>query len=153
MSENKWAIRKKFALASGVVFAFSLSQTCYYTGKEGSIGFLVLIFGWMGFAMGSGAAISWFANPLLALSIYIARKNQKLALFSSIGSFLLSFSFLLFDSVVANEGGGSQTITSVGIGYWAWLASHLIWMAAMFYTFERGGKPGAGPEDKTRYLH
>ena len=67
--------------------------------------------------------IVWLANPILLFSWIKSKKNLKLSLVSSILSFILMISFLLFDKVVNNEAGVPETITSIKLGYWIWVFS------------------------------
>lgn len=108
-----------------VLFIASLTQNAYYINdgvdSVGSYGFMALLFGFFGLG---GAGISWLANPILVLSlIHLKRNNlRKAQIFGGI-ALLFGLSFLFFDEIIANEGGGKAPITSYGLGYWLWLSS------------------------------
>lgn len=72
----------------------------------------------------NGSDKTWWVNPLLFLSWILIRNTEvsdKLSLISTI----LAASFLLFGSVIDDEAGHCNTITSYKLGYWLWLASSL----------------------------
>ncbi len=73
-----------------------------------------------------GAAFTWFANPVILLSLFIFRRNKKTALILSIISTTLILLFLIFDKVVDNEAGHYSKVTELKLGYWLWLFSSLI---------------------------
>ncbi len=54
---------------------------------------------------------------------YFKKGKSSLSLVLSIGATLLALCFLLFGSIVDNEGGTSQPITGYRAGYWLWLLS------------------------------
>ena len=129
------------------VFVISLTQKSFCIGNECSDSLMCLLIGWIGvfneifglltgiydFIIGNGfttnpkigATFSWLANPFIFLSIVIIRKNYKIALILSLISIGLILSFLMFDSIFANEAGHYNKITSYELGYWMWLLSSI----------------------------
>lgn len=115
-------LKKNILIASIALFVISLTQKCYCTTTQCSDSIMAFLLGWLA-AFSGGAAISWLANPLLIVSWFVLKRNLKIAMFLSMFAFLISLSFLLFDSVTDNESGGSHPIISHRLGYWLWIAS------------------------------
>jgi hypothetical protein len=110
---------------SALLLLLSLTQNAYYvTGMEesaGSLGLLAFLLGWMDVF---GAGISWLANPILLFSwLLLGAGNFKASLIAGIAAVVFSLSFMLFDEIIANEGGGKSEILAYGTGYWLWLSS------------------------------
>ncbi|WP_395655364.1 hypothetical protein [Flavobacterium sp.] len=110
---------------SVLMFLASLTQNAYYLGEHeesvGSFGLIAFLLGWMGVF---GAGISWLANPFLIISWGILTfGNLKKSLILSVLALLFSLSFMLFNDIIANEGGGHKVITSYDIGYYLWVSS------------------------------
>lgn len=108
-----------------LLFIMSLFLNAYYINdgenSVGSLGIIALLLGLF------GMNISWLANPCLIMSlIHLKRENLRKAFIFSLVSVLLGLSFLLYDKIIANEGGGKTEITSYGLGYWFWLSSLII---------------------------
>ncbi len=123
--------RNYFCLASITLFAASITQQCYCTTSSCADSIMALLLGGLGMFT-SAAAISWLANPLLLVAWIISGKKQRTAMFFSMFAFLFALSFLLFDEVVVNEAGHSQTIIQYKAGYWLWVASCFCMMAGNF---------------------
>jgi hypothetical protein len=123
---------KTYILYSSIIlFLLSLTQKCYCTTTNCSDSIMVLILGWAALSS-SAAGMAWFANPLLFASWFFLKRNLKTAMFLSVFSFLLSLSFLMFDSILDNEGGIPHEIISYRLGYWLWLGSHLVMLLGTF---------------------
>ncbi|CAM1347999.1 hypothetical protein [Tenacibaculum crassostreae] len=108
-----------------ILFLISLTQNSYFiTGMKesvGSFGLIALLFGWMGIF---GAGISWIANPLLLISWRILfTEKWKLSFILSFSALFFSLIFLLFNEIIANEGGSKSSIIAYDTGYWLWLSS------------------------------
>ncbi|MGB4840016.1 MAG: hypothetical protein WBP08_13530 [Saprospiraceae bacterium] len=115
---------RKITLAVSIgMLVISLTQKCYCTSNHCSDSIAVFIFGGMGIFYG-GAALCWLANPCLIFA-WLFIKNNKLSLILSATSFLISLSFLMFSSIIDNEGGQYKNIISYAPGYWFWLLSTL----------------------------
>lgn len=121
---TKW-IRVIVFLISFLLLASSLTQSAYYVEGSGeSVGSFSLVAFLLGWVVMLGAGISWLANPILFFSwITMLRRKRKAAIILSILAVAFALSFLLFDEVVANEGGGKRDIVGYGAGYWLWLSS------------------------------
>lgn len=130
MQEDK-KLKKIFLIISVALFIFSLTQKCYCTTTQCGDSIMVFLLGWSALISG-GAGIAWLANPLLILAWIMLNKNLKFAMVLSVFAMLLSLSFLLFDSIVDNEGGGAHQITSYKAGYWLWVASNITMLIATF---------------------
>jgi hypothetical protein len=84
----------------------------------------ILLFGILGMLLGSAAALTWLANPILLaawLMIYVGQKVPAAVL--SLAALVIGASFLLATTVITNEGGNPSLITGYSIGHWLWLAS------------------------------
>ncbi|MBL7915437.1 MAG: hypothetical protein JNL49_10375 [Bacteroidia bacterium] len=97
---------------------------------------MVFLIGWAAI-FSTCAGLCWFANPLLLMSWIFLKKNLKLSMFLSVASFLLALFFLVFDSIVDNENGGSHQIVSYKAGYWLWVASHAVMLIGTFVLMYR----------------
>ncbi|MBL0072975.1 MAG: hypothetical protein IPP34_14715 [Bacteroidetes bacterium] len=135
MNEDEKII-KKILIVSIILFVLSLTQECYCTTSNCSDSIMVFLLGWAAI-FSTGAGLCWFANPLLFISWIFLKKKLKLSMFLSITSFLLSFLFLIFDSIVDNENGGSHQIISYKSGYWLWLASGAVMVIGTFILMYR----------------
>ncbi len=124
-------LKKYILIASISLFIVSLTQKCYCTTSECGDSIMAFLLGWAALLSG-GAGISWLANPLLFASWIILRINVKLAMFLSVGATLLSLSFLIFDSVIANEAGQKHQIIGYKLGYWLWMGSNLVMLLGTF---------------------
>jgi hypothetical protein len=98
----------------------------------------VLAYGWIGMLIGHPAHFLWLANPavltawiLMAISLSAGSKATKvIAIAASSIALVLAASFLLPVTIVANEGAVPEQIRSREAGYWLWLTSMLIAVAA-----------------------
>lgn len=80
-----------------------------------------------------GATFTWMANPLLLLASLVLKRNSKSAmLFAGVATGLILL-FPLFGSVIDDEAGHYQPITSLQAGYWLWLLSSIILLAGAFW--------------------
>jgi hypothetical protein len=107
------------------LFAISLTQKCYCTDSSCGDSIAVVFVGALGVIMG-GACLAWLANPALVTSWMFVKKKPTLSLIMSVAALLISLSFLLFDKIVDNEGGGSSKIISYRAGYWLWVSSAFV---------------------------
>jgi hypothetical protein len=135
MNEDE-KISKKVIIVSILLFVLSLTQKCYCTTSNCSDSIMVFLLGWAAI-FSTGAGLCWFANPLLLMSWIFLKKNLKLAMFLSVASFLLALFFLVFDSIVDNENGGSHQIVAYKAGYWLWVASHAVMLIGTFVLMYR----------------
>jgi hypothetical protein len=125
------SLKKYFLRFSILFFIFSLTKKCYCTTSQCSDSFMVLLLGWAGIFSG-GAGIPWLANPLLFAAWIFLKKNLKLSMFLSVFATLFSLSFLLFDSIIDNEGGVPHKIISYRGGFWLWSASSFCMLVGSF---------------------
>ncbi|MBK8874189.1 MAG: hypothetical protein IPN13_09800 [Bacteroidetes bacterium] len=135
MNEDE-KISKKVIIISIILFVLSLTQKCYCTTSNCSDSIMVFLLGWAAI-FSTGAGLCWFANPLLLMSWIFLKKNLKLSMFLSVASFLLALFFLVFDSIVDNENGGSHQIVAYKTGYWLWVASHAVMLIGTFILMYR----------------
>lgn len=157
MTEDK-KLKKYILLISIGLFLLSLTQKCYCTVSNCSDSIMVFLLGWA--AVISGAGITWLANPILFLAWLTLRKNLKASMFLSMTASLLSLAFLLFDSVLDNEAGNKNVITSYKAGYWLWAASAGVMLLGTFalmlrYNTRNNLMKGYTPSkpDENTYLH
>ena len=121
MQEDK-KLKKIFIIISALLFLLSLTQKCYCTTTQCGDSIMVFLLGW-GALLSGGAGIPWLANPLLIGAWFMLNRNLKASMFLSVFAMLLSLSFLLFDSIIDNEGGQAHQIISYKAGYWLWSSS------------------------------
>ena len=133
---NGHKLVSQLRLASIILFAISLTQPCYCTGSTCSDSIMVFLLGWAGMFQ-SAAAWTWLANPLLFSAWMILHRSCRSSMLLATGAFLFSFSFLLFGQVLANESGQSQVITARKAGYWIWLFSCGVMLAATWIAVYR----------------
>jgi hypothetical protein len=114
-------LKKTTKILSIGIFVCALTQKCYCTSSSCGQSILALFLGTIGIAFG-GAALTWFANPLLIAS-WLITKKPKASLICSLFALMLSLSFLLFKNVVSDEGGNYSSIVSYQLGYWLWVTS------------------------------
>jgi hypothetical protein len=123
----KWINANPVVSLSIMLFLISLTQDAYYIDRNDydaySNSLMLLLMGWLGM-MSGGAGLCWVANPLLFLSWFLYRANEKnvAALISSL-AFVASVSFLFFDEVLSSEAPTYSKITEYKLGYWLWLSS------------------------------
>ncbi|HTD98059.1 MAG TPA: hypothetical protein VK668_02190 [Mucilaginibacter sp.] len=127
--------------SSIVLFAASLTQNVFVVaGTNEGPGCITLLFGWMGLLVLNGPAFCWIANPLLFFAWwYFIRGKTSLSLILSSGATILAACFLLFDTIIVDEGGGSREITGYCVGYWLWLSAITIMMVGniLIYIFKK----------------
>ena len=114
---------KEVVLILGIgLFVFSLFNFCFCTDNGCRTSIEALLIGWLAM-LTSGAAITWLANPFLAISWILLTKNKKSAWVFGLIASLISISFLKFQIIIENEAGHYYPITRIGYGYWLWLSS------------------------------
>ncbi|MDR1959787.1 MAG: hypothetical protein LBQ54_12215 [Planctomycetaceae bacterium] len=109
-----------------ILFLMSLTQPAFIVDGGMYIGFLLLLIGWLG--VGLGAGISWLANPLILVS-WVTAGVPGLSFVLSLLAALFAGSFLMFDEIIRDEGGGMEKIVGYSSGYWFWLFSMLVMLA------------------------
>lgn len=125
------------------LYGVSLTQDAFYIAGSNptawSPGWALLLFGLLGAAAG-GAALTWFANPLLffAWGAHFLREDQSERICGVLAT-LTAASFLLFSEVITNEAGGYSAITGYGPGYWFWSSSCAVMAlsAVLHWTIQR----------------
>lgn len=78
--------------------------------------------GWLGMGYGQ---FSWLANPLYLWALKVRKADPRSSAFLALLAFCTALEFLLHRTIVKDEGGGTETISSVGWGYLCWLLSFL----------------------------
>ena len=132
--------KKAYVLLSAMLYLASLTQDAFFINRVdydawASSAWLVAV-GWAGALLGGGAALVWFANPLLFLSWGLSFFSLKLARWASVYTALLAASFLLFDEIITSEAPTYSTITHYRAGYWLWLASCVVYAACLWFPVE-----------------
>ena len=138
---------KKFKIVALIIsvllFVMSLTQPAFYIDRSDPDGwsnsFGLLFIGWFGALSGSGAAMSWLANPFIIISWFVLFKRTRLALVLSFLATLFSLLFLFFHTVISGEDGAYSVISARKAGYWLWLSSITIFFFISFIIdfFER----------------
>jgi hypothetical protein len=117
--------RRAILAVSLLLFLICLTQDGFLVEGENprawsSAGYL-LLFGWLGLLSG---VVAWLANPLwVAAWIAFAWRRRRLALGLGLAALLCALSFLKVDTVMVSEAPTFAKVTSVGVGYWLWIAS------------------------------
>src|SRR5438093_13638779 len=114
---------KIITLVSVIVFAASLTQSCFYTQahipKPPPPGWYLLLIGLIGVFDGY---FEWLANPvLLAAWVFSFAGKNKVALLLGILASAFMLAFLFRHTFVAGE--YHYKIIAYGAGYWLWLTS------------------------------
>lgn len=110
------------------LFICSLTQAAFCV--EGDCqsywsGLCIVITGPLGFWL-SPAGFSWLANPALLIAWLSVNKDSKRSLIASIVATLFALCFLVFKTIISDEGGLPHQITGYQIGYWLWLMSSIV---------------------------
>ena len=114
---------KTIVLIIGVgLFFFSLFNNCFCTDNGCRTSIEAFLIGWLTMLTG-GASITWLANPFVIIAWVLLTKNKKVAWVFALTAFILSISFLKFQTIIENESGQLNRITNITIGYWLWLSS------------------------------
>jgi hypothetical protein len=115
---------------SCVLFVTSLFNEGYYDDRGGppARAFLLLLIGWLGLFLGF---IAWLANPLLLMGwLLLAVRQRRSAAACAFAATVCAGSFLFCKTIVSDEAGHHSRITGYGLGYWLWLASAAVLLAA-----------------------
>jgi hypothetical protein len=126
-------------ITSILLFLISLTQKCYCTTNTCGDSLAVLIMGVLGIFYG-GAVLTWLANPVLLTAWISVKVGPRVSLVSSLVSFVISLSFMAFNSIVDNEGGGYNAIISYEAGYWLWLSSSFVMFAGNLLAWNKDRK-------------
>lgn len=128
-------IRKIIWLISLIIMGVSLLCPTYCTNakcSEPGSGLIDLLFGWFAaFFLGS-TYFAWFANPFLIVAVFTNKKVPVLSLIFSVIALSIALTFLKGGKVLLNEAGHEGYITKLQIGYWLWISSMVIMIAASF---------------------
>ncbi len=118
-------INKYFLRISISLFILSLFFSAYKANGNWVSGILSFALGWLA-CMTGGAAFSWLANPFLITAWFTAKMKSNMSVYPSILAMVFGLIFLLFDRIITNEGGGTSSISGIGIGYWLWIGSIIV---------------------------
>lgn len=139
-------IRRRIWIVTLIIYCASMLCPTYCTireyGGESCSGILsglgATLFGWLGILVGGkGIYLVWFANPLFIIGLIMNKKSPTSALILSIIACILSLAFLLGGEVLINEAGHVAQISTLQIGYWLWLTSMVLLVAASFYSLRK----------------
>lgn len=101
--------------------------------KPWPIGLWCLLLGWI--SVGVGAGVTWLANPFLMLSWMMLAKRSRSAFWLSLIAVFFCSLFPFTHEVLANEGGGTRRITSIGPGYYLWFGSSIVTFISTIVTW------------------
>ncbi|QDA58850.1 hypothetical protein [Hymenobacter jejuensis] len=140
---------KLYVFVTSILFyLIALTQDAFYIDRvdynawSSSLGLLLI--GWLGILLGSGAALTWLANPLLIFSWIMLFNDKRTAIVASSIASLFAITFLLFDKVITSEAPTYSNITHYRLGYWLWLTSCITMMAGsiiIYYLAKQKGNP------------
>jgi hypothetical protein len=136
--DRRWLIASAILL-SLIFFVVSLSLPALNFADGNRIdGFTALVLGWLAIlsisTMGPGV-IGWYANLFLVHALVgLARaKARRFAISSLVAAStgaVIALSSVLLKRVMVNEGGTLADVTSMGIGFYVWLGSFAVCIAA-----------------------
>lgn len=96
--------------------------------RDATIGWALLQFGWLSLFYG---IFAWLANPLfIAGWMMLVLHQKRVAAIFAVTALACSSSFLLCQTVITQEAGSPELIDGYGLGYWLWLASPAVLVAA-----------------------
>lgn len=109
-------------------------------------GIIFAVWGWVAFAMTQAWGIVWLANPAVVASgwLLFADRSPALRRLLAVAALLLALFALTID-----EHGGAHQGVALQVGYWVWLGSIVILLAAVLLPAPHGeAAPPArtGPE-------
>lgn len=133
MRSTSEKIRKTIWIISLSILGISLLCPTYCTNVQCSplgSGLTDLLFGWAGAIFVGNPYYAWFANPFFITAIFTNRKVPVLSLIFSVLAVVIALTFLKGGPVLLNEAGHMGYITKLQIGYWLWLASMVVLVAA-----------------------
>jgi hypothetical protein len=106
-------------------------MTAFVAGTETYVGFGALFDGMLGVLFASNVNWPWFANPALFVAwlLLLFRLATAAAIFSG-AALVAALYFLAFPQVMNNEGGVVVSVSRLDLGYWLWLASIVLALAA-----------------------
>ena len=111
------SINKRFSIVatSASLFILSLTQPAFYIDRidyaAWSNSFTLVAMGWLGALMGGGAALAWFANPLLMLSWVLLSNYSKASVYTSSIASVSAISFFTSERVISSEAPTYSIIT------------------------------------------
>ena len=119
-------------VASLAFFVACLFARGYYVDRADpraqAEGWKLLVFGWIAIASGT---LAWLGNPALFVSWSLLAANKpRLSLFSAIIGCVLVITFLFERAVPTGEAPEPSLVVGYGIGYWLWLTSTVLQVAA-----------------------
>src|SRR5262249_32211982 len=115
---------------SCILFVTSLFNEGYSDDRGGrpAPALLLFLIGWLGVFLGF---IAWLANPLLLMGwILLAVRRRRSAAACAFAAAVCAGSFLFCKPIVSDDAGHRSRITGYGLGYWLWLASAAVLLAA-----------------------
>ncbi len=105
------------ALSIFISSLFFDSFSFTWNGRSAMPSLLALLTGWL------GLEVSWFANPLLLVSVFFIKRNPRLSVYFSGAAVLLALFFLRPHKIMATEAGHMAPIEGWLTGYWLWLSA------------------------------
>jgi hypothetical protein len=106
-------------------FFMCLMFPAFYTGSDSpQFSLDLFLFGWLGPFSGHFA---WYANPFYFLALKSIKSDESFI--SAIWVFIaicIGLLFLAARTICLNEGGISQEITGLGVGYFLWITSFIM---------------------------
>jgi hypothetical protein len=121
---------KRLRLVSMVLFAACMPITAFHAGNLAYKSWQVLLIGFLGFGIGNWAGFGWWSNVLLLGSWFVVGTNRKAAaLLLTFCALALALPFLTMHEFVAGHAGDMQPL-KIDLGYWTWLASLAMAIAA-----------------------
>jgi hypothetical protein len=136
--DKRWLIPSAILL-SLLLFLGSLSLPALYVSDGGRIdGFTALVLGGLAILYVSTwgvGAIGWYANlflvhALVQLARAKARRFAVSSLLTAIIGLAIALSSALLKKVMVNEGGALEDVTAMGSGFYVWLGSFVVCIAA-----------------------
>jgi hypothetical protein len=96
----------------------------------------MLFLGWIAAFAEQGAALAWFANPFFIVALCTTKKYPVTSIFFASFSILWALCFLKGGEILLLYGSLNESsghMTHIGFGYWVWLCSMVVILAASVF--------------------
>ena len=114
----------------------SFTQPAFYIDSPEkdawSNSFFLFFLGWISLFAGDVSFLIWLANPCFIIAVILFLRNKKAAPLFSLLAVLCAAAFLVTHTIIVSEAPKYARISSYNAGYWLWLGSMVVLLAASF---------------------